>query len=134
MTKTYKNMVSLCHDHRAPKLDYNQHDVADIIQQYYDLCYRQYHTFYKENNPTYRQMLDIIECFLSRKTHQTAGELKLALIQAVKEIKNGPLNTLENLTLAPHVIMRSYNLFNSLLRSIMLFMSDKNSANQEAAK
>ena len=122
MTKTYKNMQQLCNDHRAPKLDYSRQDIGDILQQYYAFIYHRYHSIYKENNPNYRQILDIIEHRMLDVDFTDNDKSFIALIDAINDIKRGPLNVLQNSVLAPHVILRSYNLFNSLLESVTIHL------------
>lgn len=130
MVTVYKNATELCKAHREPSLNYNYTDVVDILQQYYKFVYHQWHWWYKENNENYKGILTISERRLRGFLTISERRLLTQLKAAIQDIKNGPMNEFDRLILAPHVVMRTYNLFKSLQKSLEIYIEN----NQEVIK
>lgn len=121
MTQTYKNATELCKAHKIPNFSYNRSDVLNILQQYHAFIYKQYHGFYREGNDWYKQILDIIENRRVTSMFSNDQELMTGLELAMMDIKTNVMSNFERMILAPHIVLRSYNLFKSLLSSLEVY-------------
>jgi len=126
MTTQYRNQTELCKAHRTPSLNYTHQDIVDIIDQYHVLIHKQWHSQYKRRNQNYERILDLIASQFagigSFDTYQLSKSLKYS-IKYIKDTIIAHINdTNPGYDLAPHIVMRTYNLFVSLDKSLDIYM------------
>lgn len=122
MTTTYKNMTDLCKAHKTPNYTYNRADVINILQQFFGFASKQNHNFYRDSNPWYEQILDIFNKRNLGSLFVNDNELMMGLELAMMDIKTTVLNKFESMILAPHIVLRSHNLFMSLSNSLQFYI------------
>lgn len=122
----YKNHTALCKDHREPSLNYTPSDIIEVINQYHDLIYKQWHGFYKSKNEHYEQILNLIQAQFAQSRNMSSLMLTTALKQSIDYIKNEIIAHISDkypgYMLAPHIVMRTYNLFVSLEKSLEIYV------------